>query len=342
MAPPKVTFILPTLNAAQILPRCLASIRRQDYPAEACEIVVADGGSTDRTRAIAAEYGAVVLDNPQRRAEPGKQLAFARATGEYLVFLDADNEIAGTDWLRRAMQALTARPEALGFESYYLKKPGDARLNHYVTALLQCSSDPIVRTLSRMPRLVEEDAQGVQVFALPADGAYPTGANGFIFRRAYLEALPAGTSFHEATFFPDLIRGGRRTLLKIRGCGIYHFYVTNWSDYLAKRRYTMVNYLLRKEEHTGTWDAGGGRLRRAATVLYHATLVGPLMEGLARAIAAGDPTWLLHPLASALSVLGNALGYLDYRRAGSSEEGIKASVRLHRHASPPPAPKPDR
>lgn len=330
---PRISFVIPTLNTERILPACLGSIRRQDYPQDACELLVADGGSTDHTRAIAAEHQAIVLDNVQRRAEPGKQLAFTRATGDYIAFLDADNEIASPDWLRRAVAALDTHPEALGFESYYLKRAGDSALNHYVTALLQVSSDPLVRTLSRRPRLLREHLDGVQVFELPADGSYPTGANGFLFRRELLATLPAGQTFHEATFFPNLIRGGRRTLLKIRGCGVYHDYVSSWADYLAKRRYTMVNYLLRKEEHSSTWDSGGGKSRRLWAMAYHGTLVGPALEGILRAIATRDPEWLLHPAASLVSGIGNLLGVLDYRRAGTRGKSVDASVSLHQHAS---------
>ena len=50
---PKVSFIIPTLNAAGILGNCLASIRNQDYPKERYEILVVDGGSKDGTQDIA-------------------------------------------------------------------------------------------------------------------------------------------------------------------------------------------------------------------------------------------------------------------------------------------------
>ena len=60
---PSVTFIIPVLNAAGILENCLQSIRRQDYPLEKIEIILADGGSTDGTPEIGKKYGAVVIDD---------------------------------------------------------------------------------------------------------------------------------------------------------------------------------------------------------------------------------------------------------------------------------------
>ena len=61
---PRVCFIIPTLNAAAMLPACLRSIRNQDYPAEQIKIIVADGGSTDNSAEIAKAHGAQVLNNP--------------------------------------------------------------------------------------------------------------------------------------------------------------------------------------------------------------------------------------------------------------------------------------
>ena len=57
---PKVSFLIPTLNAEGILENCLQSIRRQDYPQDLIEIVVADGGSADATRPAGRPYQGLV------------------------------------------------------------------------------------------------------------------------------------------------------------------------------------------------------------------------------------------------------------------------------------------
>ena len=120
---PRVSFIMPTLNAGAILDNCLASIARQTYPRDRYEIILADAHSTDATRGIAKKYGAIVLDDNGKNMEEGKRLALEHAKGEYIVFVDADNEITHTDYIELAITALAKNPQALGVESYYLPLP---------------------------------------------------------------------------------------------------------------------------------------------------------------------------------------------------------------------------
>jgi glycosyltransferase involved in cell wall biosynthesis len=327
MTHPFVSFVIPTLNASELLPSCLASIRKQDYPREYYEILVADGGSTDDTAAIAEAHDCSLLDATGMMAEPAKQLAFSKSKGKYIAMIDTDNEVVETNWLSQAITALERHPDALGFESYYFKHPRHTHLNRYLTGLLQIS-DPCARMMASPLKLETREADGTEVFTLPADGGYPTGANGFLFPRALLEKVPQRDAYHEAAFFPALMRSGVRKLLKIPGCGVHHHYVKGWGDYMKKRRRAMIIYSLRKEEIQDTWDQGGIHFRKVWAIVYTASFIGPLLEGICRALYSRDPDWLLHPLASVISTVGNVWGVIDFRRLGSSEQRAGMSRRL--------------
>ncbi len=83
----RVSFIVPTRNAARTLRACLASIRDQDHPD--VEIVVVDNCSDDATLAIASEFADVaVTHGPERCAQ--RNIGATLATGALLVFADAD------------------------------------------------------------------------------------------------------------------------------------------------------------------------------------------------------------------------------------------------------------
>lgn len=80
-----VSVVIPTLNEEEHLPAALAAAQR-DGPHE---IIVVDGGSTDRTRDIARAHDVIVLESPAGRARQMNRGA-AVATGEFLLFLHAD------------------------------------------------------------------------------------------------------------------------------------------------------------------------------------------------------------------------------------------------------------
>jgi len=84
-ASPLLSVIVPTLNEAASLGRTLECVRRAD----GVEIIVADGGSGDATREIAAQAGATVLVTPGGRAAQ-QNAGAAIARGRHLLFLHAD------------------------------------------------------------------------------------------------------------------------------------------------------------------------------------------------------------------------------------------------------------
>ena len=100
-APLRFSLLLPVFNEAARLPALLESIRRQRYPSECVELLIADGGSSDDTVAIAQRYGARVFHNPIRRAEPGAGMLLEKASGDVAMWLAADNVFAGDRFLER-------------------------------------------------------------------------------------------------------------------------------------------------------------------------------------------------------------------------------------------------
>lgn len=89
MASPTVSFVVPASNEADYLAATLSSIERQrtDVP---FEVVVADGGSTDGTVAVAREHGARMVEAGGRSIATGRNAGAAATDGEWLAFVDAD------------------------------------------------------------------------------------------------------------------------------------------------------------------------------------------------------------------------------------------------------------
>ena len=107
---PLISIVMPAYNAERTIELALRSIRMQTI-ADQIEILVIDGGSTDATREIARQYGAVILENPHRLPEPAKLIGIQRAKGRYIIEQDTDEELLFPDQLEKRLSLLRAYPE---------------------------------------------------------------------------------------------------------------------------------------------------------------------------------------------------------------------------------------
>jgi cellulose synthase/poly-beta-1,6-N-acetylglucosamine synthase-like glycosyltransferase len=94
---PRVSFIIAAHNEEQRLAAKIENTLRQDYPADAFEIIVASDASTDATDDIVRSYAPrvrLVRAQERRGKEAAQQLALRTATGEVLVFSDVATALA--------------------------------------------------------------------------------------------------------------------------------------------------------------------------------------------------------------------------------------------------------
>lgn len=86
-----VSIIIPTYNEAAGIGQLLVWLQQQATGETGLEIIVADGGSTDDTRALARQQGAQVLRCPRKGRAAQMNHAAHHARGELLYFLHADS-----------------------------------------------------------------------------------------------------------------------------------------------------------------------------------------------------------------------------------------------------------
>ena len=93
-AKPRISVILPARNEAQALHGLLPVLRQAvSSLADGVELIVVDDGSDDATARLAQEAGAVVVRHPYAMGNGAAIKSGARrATGEILVFMDADGQ----------------------------------------------------------------------------------------------------------------------------------------------------------------------------------------------------------------------------------------------------------
>lgn len=144
---PRVSIILPCLNEEANLERALGAVLAQDIPREDYEVVVVDGGSSDRSVEIARSAGVRVVSSP-RGVSVQRNRGAAAATAPVLAFVDSDC-VVPSDWLRRGLHLIegegahlaggpTAAPEDAG----WIARTWDTHMRARERTLLRKGANP--------------------------------------------------------------------------------------------------------------------------------------------------------------------------------------------------------
>jgi len=91
---PRISIIIPILNEEKYIAKCLDSIVDSDYDKDKMEVLLVDGGSSDKTVEIIREYQKnypffKLLHNPKKIVPVAMNLGIKKAKGEYIIRLDA-------------------------------------------------------------------------------------------------------------------------------------------------------------------------------------------------------------------------------------------------------------
>ncbi|ARF55565.1 glycosyltransferase family 2 protein [Streptomyces gilvosporeus] len=117
MAAPTVTVVVPVHNTRRYLGRSLGSVFAQTLAQDRIEVIAVDDGSTDGSGAWLAEAArshpnlTVVSGPPSGGAGRPRNIGLARATGDYVFFLDSDDRLGPEALARLTRMAHTCRSD---------------------------------------------------------------------------------------------------------------------------------------------------------------------------------------------------------------------------------------
>ncbi len=105
----KISIIIPCYNCESTLNRCLNSILAQTY--DNIEVIIANDGSSDKTEQIALSYkdkfkNFVYLPLPRGGVSVARNRGLSVATGEFIQFVDSDDNFIKNNALEKAMRLL--------------------------------------------------------------------------------------------------------------------------------------------------------------------------------------------------------------------------------------------
>jgi GT2 family glycosyltransferase len=182
---PTITVVIAAHNEADVIGARLDNLLACDYPRTRREILVASDGSDDATVEIAGRYadaGVRVLDLPRGGKVAALNAACRVASGEVLVFTDA-NTVFATDSLRAIVRPLAdPRVGGVAGDQRYLTDPEDLGTG---------SGERQYWDLDRRLKVAQSRAGSV----ISATGAL------YALRRELYQPIPAGVTddFHAST-----------------------------------------------------------------------------------------------------------------------------------------------
>ena len=211
----RVSVILPAKNEAEGLRLTLPRLRAQLPEAE---VIVVDDGSTDATASVAAEHGARVVSSPYPMGNGASiKRGTKAATGDVLVFMDADGQHDPAD-IPRLLDKLDA-----GFDMVVGARTsggqanvGRGLANAFYNRLASWMTGHRVWDLTSGFRAVRASRFREFLHLLPNGFSYPTTSTMAFFRSAYPVAyVPVEVSRRIGRSHIRPLRDGARFLLII-------------------------------------------------------------------------------------------------------------------------------
>ena len=139
--PPKVSIVIPTLNAGPGFEELLQKIRAQEGDFDR-EVLVVDSGSTDGTDELARRYGAVVHRISRQEFDHGatRNLGISLSRGEYVALTVQDAVPLDERWLAAMVENLEHDERVAGVYGRQIPRPDSGDLTRVLVNSLATAS----------------------------------------------------------------------------------------------------------------------------------------------------------------------------------------------------------
>lgn len=230
----KISIIVPCFNSAKYLEECFASIKGQTLGIEEIQVIFVNDASTDNTLDCLKEYeqsypqSVEVISLPENRRQGGARNAgLARATGEYVMFLDADDWLDDTMCEKTYGKAAEYRVDILQFCFIHVYQRGSIKDSSSRYGFLEGT--------------LPEIRKGMLVGTL-----FTFGSQNKLYRTDFLKeqraAFPEGVVYEEPYFvYPLLFEAERFYSMKE---GLYYYRQTEQSTTVKhmNKKHTLYNH----------------------------------------------------------------------------------------------------
>lgn len=309
-----ISIIIATFNGERTLPLVLNSIRRQDFTQGKIEILIIDGGSTDKTLKIAKEFDCKILKNPEIEPISAKRLGFYRAKGKYLLYIDQDEVIYNTKslsikyalfqknpYVKAIIGSGYRDPQNTSFITSYINEFGDPF--SFLMYKISKNSNYFINELRQNFRVIKEDERSI-IFDFSST------------QKVLLFELGAANTMIDLTYirkeFPDFnidVFSHLFQFLKQRGAlvaitkndPIIHHSSSTFRNYINKIQWRVKNNIYYSSGIGISGFSGrekfqplSFRFKKYVFILYALSLIFPILDALHLMFSRKKISYILH------------------------------------------------
>lgn len=309
---PKISVVIATFNSERVLERCLISLRGQSYPQDCIELIIADGGSTDRTKEIISKYNGRIINVPKdlQGAEFNKGYGLQYVTGDYILCIDYDNILPHKEWINKMLAPLLDDDKTVAVEPLrYHYDRSYSLLDRYFA--LFGVNDPVAYYLGKADKidyihnhynLIGDSVDKGEYYSVNFDKKTPMniptlGANGFLIRKSIFEKSDhSPAKYLHIDINVDLVKQGYNRYAFIKD-DIIHLTNNKFFNFISRRKMFMDKYYLQKtsERRYKLFDGEKDKIRLVVFVLYSVTIIKPLIDSCLGWLKVHDSAWFVHP-----------------------------------------------
>lgn len=312
----KVSFIIPTLNSEKVLKKCLDSIIDQNFSRKNYEILIIDGGSTDKTLLIAKKYNAIIFQNPLKTAEAGKAVGVKKSKGEYLALIDSDNILPSKNWLKKMLIPLDSDNEIIGSEPIEFTYREKGGIFERYSALIG-ANDPyaFITGVYDRKNYLNDKWTGLKIpteffpdflkIKLEYKKLIPTiGANGTIFQSSFLKNNLKSDYLFDIDIISQVINKFKKPLFfaKVKVDIIHTFCESSFLKFIKKQKRRLIDYYSYQNLRQYDWKPVNQK-SQVKFILYTIFIFPAFFDSVRGFLNKRDFVWFLHPVICLITFL---------------------------------------
>lgn len=302
-----ISIITPTLNNEKDIERFLKSINAQRFSKDRFEILILDGGSSDKTLEIARKYNVRIIPNKKVYADIGVNLGMQKARGEVLVILATDNIYKTKDALKKIYEVFKDKTIYAGFPKQEIDRK-DTLFTKYINTF----TDPVnhfvygyasnPRTFNKIYKIKQRN-DTYTLFDFKSSDSVPliALAQGFVVRADFKRSTK--NAFDDVTPVIELIEKNKK-IVYFHSISLYHHTVNSIGHFINKQAWRTRNYLNKRNfgiSHRKKLLSSKQTERIRYWPVYSLTIFPSFVYAAYHLIKDRERMWILHPFLCIIS-----------------------------------------